>query len=62
MGFISGATGGDTYYVDRILSEYTEGSIITYVYLKPGYYDPYLWQLRARAQFEGKLPLPSKRK
>jgi len=56
LGFISGATGGDTYYVDRILSEYTEGTIITYVYLKPGYYDPYLWQLRARARFEGKLP------
>ncbi|GAB3858036.1 hypothetical protein GCM10028822_32690 [Hymenobacter terrigena] len=56
LGFISGATGGDTYYVDRILSEYTEDIITTYVYLKPGYYDPYLWQLRARARFEGKLP------
>lgn len=56
LGFINGATGGDTYYVDRILSEYTEDTIITYVYLKPGYYDPYLWQLRARARFEGKLP------
>ena len=26
------------------------------MYLKPGYYDPYVWQLRARARFEGKLP------
>jgi hypothetical protein len=42
LGFISGATGGATYYVDRILSEYTEDTITTYVYLKPGYYDPYL--------------------
>ena len=33
LGFVSGFTGGDTYYVDRILSEYTEGLITTYVYL-----------------------------
>ena len=56
LGFVSGFTGGDAYYVDRLLSEYANGAITTYVYLKPGYYDPYLWQLRARARFEGKLP------
>ena len=55
LGFVSGFTGGDAYYVDRLLSEYTEDLITTYVYLKPGYYEPYLWQLRARARFEGKL-------
>ena len=56
LGFISGFTDEDAYYVDRLLSEYTEGLIATYVYLKPGYYAPYLGQLRAQAQFEGKLP------
>ena len=42
--------------MDRLLSEYTEGLIATYVYLKFGYYNPYLWQLRAQARFESKLP------
>ena len=56
LGFVSGFTHGDAYYVDRLLSEYTKGAITTYVYLEPGYYDPYLWQLRNRARFEGKLP------
>ena len=56
LGFISGFTDEDAYYVDRLLSEYTEGLIATYVYLKPGYYTPYLWQLRAQARFESKLP------
>lgn len=29
---------------------------------KPGYYDPYLWQLRARVRFEGKLPFAIEQK
>ena len=61
LDFVSGFTGGDAYYVDRLLSEYANGAITTYVYLKPGYYDPYLWQLRARARFEGKLPFAIER-
>lgn len=61
LGFVSGFTGGDAYYVDRLLSEYADGLITTYVYPKPGYYDPYLWQLRARARFEGKLPFAIER-
>ena len=61
LGFVSGFTSGDAYYVNHLLSEYTEGTITTYVYLKPGYYDPYLWQLRARARFEGKLPFAIER-
>ena len=56
LEFVSAAAGGGSYFVDRIDSEYTEGKITRYVYLKPGYYDPYQWQLRARARFEGKLP------
>jgi hypothetical protein len=56
LDFVNGATGGGAYYVDHIASEYTEGLITVYVHLKPGYFDPYLWQLRARARFEGKLP------
>ena len=61
IDFVSGFTGGDAYYVDRLLSEYANGAITTYVYLKLGYYDPYLWQLRARARFEGKLPFAIER-
>ena len=56
LGFISGFIDGDTHYVDRLLSEYTEGLITAYVYLKSGYHNPYLWQLRTRAQFESERP------
>lgn len=61
LDFVSGDTGGGSYYVDHIASEYTEGLITIYVHLKPGYFDPYLWQLRARARFEGKLPFAIER-
>ncbi|HEX8326653.1 MAG TPA: hypothetical protein VF629_03870 [Hymenobacter sp.] len=61
LNFVRGFTGGSSYFVDRIESDYTEGKIITYVHLKPGHYDPYLAQLRARARFEGKLPFAIER-
>ena len=31
------------------------------MYLKPGCYNPYLWQLRTRARFGGKLPFAIER-
>lgn len=53
---MSGATGGGSYHVEHLASGYTKGVITIYVYLKPGYFNPYFWQLRAWARLEGKLP------
>ena len=62
IGFVSGFTGSDAYYMVRLLSDYTEGAIITYVYLKPGYYTLTCGSCGHERGSKAGCPLPSNKK
>lgn len=56
LWFLMGETGDGAYYVEDVRYELSDDKMLVIVSVRPGYFDAYFWQLRARAKFEGKLP------
>jgi len=56
LWFLMGETGEGAYYVEDVRYELSDDKMLVSVSVRPGYFDAYFWQLRARAKFEGKLP------